>query len=193
MELRRPAQQSQAWKRPFQCKLHAWITKHNGTAHAIISMTFKVNFRVETTFTTSTPGHTLCEKAQGFVRFLTFKHHRLGEAISPAMCNHGLANHNTSASAKIANTSMKQPPWLQFCNVGRVRAHSIAAGSVAQTMIPTSLPGRSLSEKTKGFVRFLIFKHHPNEAIAGDLMMLWCWWWCYWCDDVVMLWCWGWW
>ena len=69
------------WKQPSQCKMQAWITKHNGKAHAIFqrspprgadngnrssaarAQTAPV---AHTRFPPSTPGATLCKNVQGF-------------------------------------------------------------------------------------------------------------------------------
>ena len=45
--------------------------------------------------------------------------------------------------------------------MGNTRA---PAAPVAQTRLPTSTPGVTLCEKTKGFVRFLPSKHHLDET-----------------------------
>ena len=86
----------------------------------------------------STPGATLCERTQGFVRFITSKHRWHSSAT--VIWNRCLANHTTSASAT---------------HGGRVRGQTSEDRTRPPNEVPRIAPRATLCERTQGFVRLL--------------------------------------
>ena len=93
LQLRPPPRQSTRWMQPSQCSPEFNFTRENAFERKRV----KAGPVAQTRFPTTTPGATLREKTQGFVRFLTSKHHLYSR--SAAICHHCLANHTTTASA----------------------------------------------------------------------------------------------
>ena len=108
------------WKQPSQCKMQAWITKHNGKAHAIFqrsppgsadngnrssaarTQTAPV---AHTRFPPSTPGATLCKNAQG-CRAISNIQASPGDSCSTTICNQRHANHTTAASTTLSTLQL---------------------------------------------------------------------------------------
>ena len=131
----------------------------------------------QTRFPTSTPGATLCE-IKGFraiPNFQTSPWH----SNSTAICKHCLANHTTTASTTAAINSMDPAITVRSAHRNftlQQRTHPRTfprrAAPVAQTRVPPSTPGTTLSEKTKGFVRFRTSKYHLYAAIPTEVKRL---------------------
>ena len=151
-----PGLQTYSWsrlKQPSQCDLHTWIVFYDGgRARAPV---------VQTRFPPSTPGATLGEKTQGFMRFQTSKHHLAAATpLQSAITALQITLYRTT-SARAANILRKQP--LQ-CDLRTWTVLYQPRISHKRGFFP-STPGSTLCEKTQDFMRFLISKHHLDAAI----------------------------
>ena len=166
LQLRPPPRQSTRWMQPSQCSPEFNFTRENAFERKRV----KAGPVAQTRFPTTTPGATLREKTQGFVRFLTSKHH----LCTPVPLRSAITAWQITLQLRPPprqSTRWMQPsqcsPEFNFTRENAFERKRVKAGPVAQTRFPTTTPGATLREKTQGFVRFLTSKHHLYSRSAA--------------------------